>query len=77
MLISLSRNLVRNQPYEAQITYHNIPVKKRQLQYKLREHTNSGRIYKAAFVKKEISTKNKEERESYGEEHKVKRVDDF
>jgi hypothetical protein len=77
MLVSPSRNPIRNQPYEAQIAYHNIPVKKRQLQYKLREHTNSGRVYKAVFVKKEISAKNKEERESYGKEYKDKRVDDF
>ncbi len=44
---------------------------------KLREHTNGGRIYKAAFVKKEISEKNKDERVSYGEEYKDKTVDDF
>ena len=44
---------------------------------KLREHTNGGQIYKAAFVKKEISKKNKDERVSYGEEHKDKTVDDF
>ena len=77
MLVSPSRNPVRNQPYEAQIAYHKIPVKRRQLQRKLKEHTNGGQIYKAAFVKKEISDKNKEERESYGYEHKDKTVDDF
>jgi hypothetical protein len=43
----------------------------------LREHTNGGRIYKAAFIKKEISSKNKDERAAYGEEHKEKIVDHF
>ena len=77
MLVSPLRNPVRDQRLEAQLTYHNIPVKKRQLRYKLREHTNDGRIYKAAFVKKETSKKNKDERELYGEEHKDKSIDDF
>ena len=76
-LVSPSRNSVRNQPLEAQIAYHNIPVKRRQLQYKLREHTKGGQIYKAAFVKKEISERNKQERQSYGEEHKDKSIQDF
>ena len=77
MLVSPSRNPVRNQPYDAQIAYHNIPVKRRQLQRKLREHINGGQIYKAAFVKKEILAKNKEERVAYGKEHKDKTVNNF
>ena len=77
MLVSPSRNPVRTQPFDAQIAYHKIPVQRRQLMKKLREHTNGGQIYKAAFVKKEISKKNKDERVSYGEEHKDKTVDDF
>src|SRR4051812_23358715 len=75
MLVSPSRNPVRNQPYDAQIAFHNIPVKRRQLQRKLKEHTNGGQIYKCAFVKKEISAINKRERVSYGEEHKDKLVE--
>lgn len=77
ILVSPSRNPVRNQPYDAQIAFYNIPVKRRQLQKKLREHTKDGRIYKAAFVKKEISEKNKDERIAYGEEHKGKTIDSF
>lgn len=76
-LIDPARNPVRNQPYEAQIAYHQIPCKKRQLQRKLKEHTNGGQIYKCAFVKKIISHKNKDERISYGQEHEYKTMEDF
>jgi len=41
------------------------------------EYTNSGRIYKCAFVKKTISKKNKDERVIYGQEHKDKPMEDF
>ena len=76
-LVDPARNPVRNQPYEAQIAYHQIPYKKRQLQRKLKEHTNGGQIYKCTFVKKTISYKNKDKRVAYGEEHKDKPVEDF
>ncbi|KAG9236379.1 hypothetical protein BJ875DRAFT_230041 [Amylocarpus encephaloides] len=46
------QNPVRDQLYEAQIAYHNLPVQKRQLQRKLKEHTQGARRYKMAFVKK-------------------------
>ena len=39
MVVSPRRNPVRDQPYEAQIDYHNLPIKPRQLQRKLKEHT--------------------------------------
>jgi transposase len=61
MLVDPERNPVRDQLYEAQIEFHGIPVKKRQLQRKLKEHTNGGQRYKCAFVKKTISDKNKNE----------------
>ena len=60
-LVDPARNPVRNQPYEAQITYYKIPYKKQQLQRKLKEYTNGGQIYKYVFMKKEISGKNKDE----------------
>jgi hypothetical protein len=69
MLCSPSRNPVRKQPYEAQIEYHNLPVKKRQLQNMMKRHTNGGGRYVCAFVKKEISQKNKVKRATYGTEH--------
>ena len=69
MLVDPSRNPVRRQPYDAQIAYHNIPCKKRQLQAKLKEHTKKGQRYKCAFVKKVVSEKNERERETYGHKH--------
>ena len=68
-LVSPSQNPVRKQPFEAQIAYHNIPARKRQLQRKLKEYTRGGGRYKCAFVKKVISRKNCEERATYGREH--------
>jgi hypothetical protein len=62
-------NPVRKDGYKVQIKYHNLPVGKRQLQRKLREHTKGSRIYKCAFIKKQISAKNKKEREVYSEKH--------
>ena len=69
LLVSPSRNPVRKQPLEAQIAFHDIPVKKRQLQRKLKEYTKRGQRYKCAFIKKVISRKNQEERVKYGREH--------
>jgi hypothetical protein len=68
MLVSKS-NPVRKDPYETRIEYHNLLVGKRQLQRKLREHTRGGKFYKCAFIKKQISAKNRGEREAYGERH--------
>jgi hypothetical protein len=77
MLVDPARNPVRNQLYDAQIGFHNIPVQRRQLRHKLVEHTNGGQIYKCAFIKKIISEKNQDERVAYGHEHKDKLMEDF
>ena len=77
ILVDPAQNPVRNQPYDAQIGFHDIPVQRRQLRRKLAEHTNGGRIYKCAFVKKTISAKNKDERVAYGHEHEDKLMEDF
>jgi transposase len=77
MLVSPSKNPVRNRTLDYQLEFHNIPVQKRQLRRKLKEHTQGGGIYKCAFVKKEISNKNCQERVAYGEEHKDKSIEDF
>ncbi|PQE11533.1 hypothetical protein CJF31_00011044 [Rutstroemia sp. NJR-2017a BVV2] len=69
MLVSPSKNPIRKQPLDAQIEYHKIPVQKRQLQRKLKEHTKKGRRYLCAFIKKVISPKNHEDRTVYGNEH--------
>ncbi|KAG9239988.1 hypothetical protein BJ878DRAFT_331560 [Calycina marina] len=74
MLVDPHRNPVRVQFYEAQIEYHNIPIHKRHLQRKLKEHTKGGRRYKMAFVKKQVSDKNRAERVTYGTEHRGKSI---
>jgi hypothetical protein len=77
MLVSPSRNPVRDQLYEAQIEYHHLPIKKRQLQTRLKQSTNKGQRYKQIFIKKKISDKNRILRTKYGEEHKGKPMHDF
>ena len=77
MLVSPSRNPVRDQLYEAQIEYHHLPIKARQLKTRLKQATKGGRRFKMASVKKQISSKNKDLRVKYGQEHKDKSVDDF
>jgi hypothetical protein len=68
-LVSPTRNPVRKQPYEAQISYHKLPVQKRQLKRKLKEHTKGGGRYMCAFVRKVISAQNYASRVTYGEAH--------
>ena len=69
MLISPSRNPVRDQQYKAQIEYYHLPIKKRQLQARLKACTIGGRRYKQAYVKKIVSRKNKGERIHYAAAH--------
>jgi DDE superfamily endonuclease len=76
-LFSPSRNPVRDQQYEAQITYYNLPVKKRQLQTRLKQATNGGQRYKQAYIKKVLSRKNRGERVHYGAAHLDKTIHDF
>jgi hypothetical protein len=77
MLVSPSRNPVRDQLYEAQIEYHKLPIRARQLKTRLKQTTKNGRRFKMAYVKKEISGPNKDLRVKYGEEHQNKTVEDF
>jgi hypothetical protein len=76
-LVDPARNPVRDQLYKQQIVFYSILYKKYQLQYKLKEYTNSSQIYKYMFVKKEILKKNKEERAEYSKEYKDKIIEDF
>jgi hypothetical protein len=75
MLVDPKRNPVHDQLYKAQIKYHNLPVQTRQLQRKLREYTRNAKRYKIAFVKKQVSAKNKEERAEYKKEHLSKTIE--
>jgi hypothetical protein len=74
MLVSPSRNPVRNEPYEVQIEHYGLPIKKRQLQNRLKQLTNGAQRYKQAYVRKRISQTNKEKRVKYGEEHQFKTI---
>jgi hypothetical protein len=60
MLISSSRNPVRDQLYDAQIKYHDIKVGRRQLVHRLYAETNKGQRYKQAYTRKILSKKNRE-----------------
>jgi hypothetical protein len=77
MLVSPSRNPVRNQHYEAQIEFHKLDVKPRTIQRNLKRYTEQGQRYKQAYVSKTLSKKNRQERIDYGEEHKDKTIEDF
>ena len=66
LLVLPSRNPVQKQPYEAQIAYHKIPVKRRQLQQKLKEYTKGGKRYLCAYIKKVISEQNHASQATYG-----------
>ena len=77
MLVDPKQNPIRDQLYEAQLTFHDLPVQKRQLQRKLKEYTHNARRYKMAFVNKQVSAKNKEERVAYREEHKDDTINEY
>ena len=77
MLVSPSRNPVRDQLYKVQIQHHNLKVGKRQLQLKLKEHTNGGQRFKQAYIQKVISQKNHGLRTKYSKEHASKTVHNF
>jgi hypothetical protein len=71
------KNPVRDQTYEAQAEYHHLMVGPRTIQRGLKKYTNKGGRYKRAYVKKELSEKNKRIRTKYGIEHKEKTIEEF
>jgi hypothetical protein len=77
MLISPSRNPVRDQLYDAQLEYHNIHASTRTLKRKLGLYTKGARRYKQAYIRKQISPANRQKRVEYGLKHLGKSVDDF
>ena len=76
MLVSPSKNPVRNQLYEAQIEYHKLNASKRTLQRRLKKCTNGGQRYKQAYIQKEITKKNRRKQVKYSLEHEDKSVED-
>ena len=77
MLIDPRKNPIRDQTYEAQISFHNLGVKKHAVLKGLKKHTKRGQRYKQAYIQKKISAKNLRIRTSYGEEHQGKTIDNF
>jgi hypothetical protein len=75
MLVSPSRNPVRDQHYDAQIEYHKLPVKSRALRRQIKKHTNNAQRYKQSYVKKKLSATTRRKRVEYGEEHKDETVE--
>jgi transposase len=73
-LVSPSRNPLRDQQYEAQLEYHDLNISTRTIQRHLKEETNDARRYKQAYIEKEISPKNKDERVAYGKQHEKKPI---
>lgn len=76
-LVDPKQNPLRYQALEAQIEHFNVPVKKRQLQRKLKEHTRGGQKYKCAWVRKVVSRKNRGERQEFGHAHEGHGIHDY
>lgn len=77
MLLSPSRNPVRNQGLEAQIAYHKLPIKRRSLTTQLKAHSNGGQMYKQAYTKSTFSQSNINNRRKYAQEHIGKTIEDY
>ena len=77
MLISPTRNPVRDQIYEAQIAFHNLGVTKRTLRYGLDKNTKGAKRYKMPYINKVLTPKNLQQRVAYGNRRLHKGVMDF
>src|ERR1700743_505599 len=77
LLLSPSRNPVRNERLKAQIAVHQLKIQPRQLQRRLKQLTNDAQMYRAAYRKDELSENQRLQRLKYGKEHRGKSVEDF
>lgn len=68
---------VRIQPLAAQLAIHNIPLSLRQAQRKLKEYSNGGGKYKAAYFKDDLSPQNEADRVKYGTIYRGKSMNDL
>ena len=76
MLLSPSRNPVRTQCLEAQIAYHKLPLKRRQLQNRIRQEDSTAGLYRQAFTKKDFSADNVTNRLKHGQKYAGKTIED-
>ena len=67
-----NNNPVQNQLLDTQIEYHHIPLSQHQVTRKLKEHTNRGQIYKAAYIQREYTRQNLDKQVIYDTAHKDK-----
>ena len=77
LLLSPSRNKVRDQPYAIQLNHHQIDIQPRALRVQLRKHTDGAQLYKQAYIGKQLSAKNRAERTDFGHRHIGKSIDDY
>jgi len=76
-LINSKKNYLRFEAYEVIIEEFQLPVQKRQLVRKLKEYTRGSRRYRYMFIKKQISSANRDQREDYSWRYKDYIVDDY
>jgi len=69
ILISPSRNPVRNQLLEAQIEYYNIKVGPRQLKRRFGQDTKGAQRFKMAYTQSILSWANLDKRVAYSEKY--------
>jgi transposase len=77
LLLSPSRNPVRNQPMVAQAKYHQIEASERTLQRQTKRYSNDAKLYKQAYVDKVLSDSNHSARWDYGQVYGDKTIDNF
>ncbi|KAG9247945.1 hypothetical protein BJ878DRAFT_111485 [Calycina marina] len=70
-----NNNGEREQELEVQMAGEGVQVGKRRARYHITKHTEGARIYATAHTAKKISRKNRDDRVSYGNEHKGKPID--
>jgi transposase len=67
LLLSPTRNPVRNQPLEVQLKYHGIDASERTLQRQLLKYSKGAKLYKQAYVNKVLSDSGHSQRWEYGQ----------
>jgi hypothetical protein len=77
LLLSPSRNPVRNQPLEAQLKYHDIQGSRSSLQRSLTKYTNGAGLYKQAYVGKVLTDSGHAQRWEYGQKYGDETIQDF
>jgi hypothetical protein len=76
MLVSPSRNPVRDQALKAQIEFHGIGIQRRQLTYRLLQETRGGRRYEMAYSKASFTQKNINCRRQYAQKYASCTIED-